>query len=254
MKRRNTRAMSITRTPTRARLPRFLKIAESIRSDIVVGRLPEHAPLPSERALAETYAVSRMTARRALETLEALGLAYAADRRGRFVSPRRVRYDLSNRISFAADAHAAGTNLQIKLVRMRATHADAVLAEILDVPSGEEIFEYTRLFLIEGHPALIETEIVIAQRCPGLLSHDLRQSTTQLLSQVYGLSARTGDITIRMRPILPDEARLLEVAQYQAGLELEQIIKDDGGRPFCFGRQIWRGELAEFLASAVVSS
>lgn len=245
--------MTIPRPSKIARLPRFLEIVESIQSDIVAGRLLEHAALPSERALAETYDVSRMTARRALETLEAQGLAYSADRRGRFVSPRRVRYDLSNRVSFAADARASGTNLGIDLVRKQATRADAVLAAILDVPTGEEILEYTRLFRVDGHPVLIETETVIARRCPGLLSQDLLQPTTQLLADAYGLSARTGDVTIRMRPIQPDEASLLEVAQYQAGLELEQIIRDDTGRPFCFGRQIWRGELAEFSARAVAA-
>jgi DNA-binding GntR family transcriptional regulator len=54
-----------------------------------------------------------------------------------------------------------------------------------------------------------------------------------------------------MRSIQEYEARLLGLASYNAGIELEQITFDQNGRPFCFDRQIWRGELAEFSGLAV---
>ncbi|WP_263741814.1 GntR family transcriptional regulator [Albidovulum litorale] len=253
IKKAENRGMTMNRPVTNAPQPRFRQIVDSIRNDIVTGVLPEHAALPSERVVADQYDVSRMTARRALEAIEAQGLAYSEDRRGRFVSPKRVRYDISNRVSFAADARAAGTDLEITVVRTRAIRAGGSLAADLDVPVGEKLHEYTRLFCINGHPTLIETEYAVAHRCPDLMDHDLRQSTTQLLEQHYGISARTGDVIIRMRAIQPDEAALLGLPPHQAGIELEQIIRDDEGRPFCFGRQIWRGELAEFSARAIVN-
>ncbi len=75
---------------------RFRQIFESIRSEIVAGVLSEHAALPSERAVAAQYRVSRMTARRALEVIETQDLAYSEGHRGRFVSPKRIRYDIGN--------------------------------------------------------------------------------------------------------------------------------------------------------------
>ncbi|MGB3316919.1 MAG: GntR family transcriptional regulator, partial [Albidovulum sp.] len=153
--------------------PRFRQIVDSIQQDIVAGTLPEHAALPSERVVAEQYSVSRMTARRALEAIEAQGLAYSEDRRGRFVSPKRLRYDISGRVSFAADAEALGTNLDIEILRARTARADERLSADLAVPLGEKLHEYTRLFSINGHKTLIETEFVIANKCPDLLRHDL---------------------------------------------------------------------------------
>ncbi len=194
-----------------------------------------------------------MTARRALEAIEAEGLAYSEDRRGRFVSPKRVRYDISKRVSFAAEAHRLGTDLVIEVVQAKPIPASDTLSGLLDVSVGERLFEYTRLFTMNGHPTLLETEYVIARRCPDLLEQDLRQSTTQLLEDHYGLSARVGDVVIRMRAIAPEEAALLGVTTHQAGIELEQVIRDAANQPFCFGRQIWRGELAEFSAKAVVN-
>lgn len=243
----------MNRTDTDTASSRIRRIVEGLREDILTGRLAEHAALPSERALAEQSGVSRMTARRALEAVEAQGLAYSEDRRGRFVSPRRVRYDLSDRVSFAADARARGTALEIAVLRTGRLTADAILAAALEVPEGEPLLDYTRLFSIDGHPTLLETETVVACRCPDLLSLDLRQSTTTLLERHYGLRASTGDVVIRMRALRPEEASHLGHAMHRSGIELEQVIRDAQGRAFCLGRQIWRGELAEFSARAIVT-
>src|ERR1700680_2335089 len=49
-------------------------IAEKLKEQILEGKLPEKAKLPSERQLSQQYGVSRMTVRRALEVLEGEGL------------------------------------------------------------------------------------------------------------------------------------------------------------------------------------
>lgn len=233
--------------------PRFRQIVENLRREIVDGTLPAHAALPSERVIAEQQGVSRMTARRSLELMEAEGLAYSEQRKGRFVSPRRLQYNISNMVSFVADAQSAGTDLEIEVVSRGKTRADKSLAAALAVAVGEELLEYTRLFRIEGHATFIETEYVVAKRFPDLFAHDLRQSTTGLLEQHYRTSARSGDIVIRMRTLQEDEAGLLGLASHHAAIELEQVIRDEAGEAFCFGRQVWRGELAEFSARAVVN-
>ena len=79
--------------PKASETPRFRQIVEVLRRDIVTGALSVHEALPSERGIAEQHDVSRMTARRALETLELEGLAYNEQRRGRFAEhgvPRRL--------------------------------------------------------------------------------------------------------------------------------------------------------------------
>ncbi|MFT5631081.1 MAG: GntR family transcriptional regulator [Gammaproteobacteria bacterium] len=234
--------------------PRFRQIFDILRNEITTGNLPEHTALPSERVVAEQHGVSRMTARRALEALDAEGLSYSEDRRGRFVSPQRLTYDISQMVSFAADAQANGVELEIEVIEAGPAVADSKMACDLSVSVGEPLHAYTRLFKIRGHAIFIETEYVIAAQFPDLLRHDLRQSTTQLLDQHYDTCAHTGDIVIRMRGVRADEAQLLGLAQNHAGIELEQVIRDTGGVPFCIGRQIWRGELAEFSARAIVNA
>lgn len=233
--------------------PRFVQIADEIRGQIATGALKEHDILPSERSLSEQYDVSRMTGRRALEALETEGLVYSADRRGRFVSPQRLKYNVSNMVSFVSTAQAEDVDLRIEVVETAETVADSKLAALFERPVGSAITAYTRLFHSGGHPIFIETEYLVADRFPGFLQHDLRQSTTQILEHSFATTASTGDIVIRMRGVQSDEAQLLSISANHTVIELEQVIRDEAGVPFCFGHQVWRGEMAEFSAHAIVA-
>jgi GntR family transcriptional regulator len=234
--------------------PRFRQIFDDLRNEITDKDMAEHTALPSERVLAERYGVSRMTARRALTALEAEGLTYSEGRRGRFVSPARIKYDISQMVSFSADAQSSGVDLQIEVINTGHTYADAKLARELAVPVGEPLHVYTRLFRTGGHATFIETEHAIAARFPDLLNYDLCQSTANLMDQHFSTRAHTGDVVIRMRGVRDDEAELLGLPLNHAGIELEQVTRDDEGTPFCISRQIWRGELAEFSARTIVNS
>jgi DNA-binding GntR family transcriptional regulator len=232
---------------------RFSHILDQMRSAILDGTLKGHDPLPSERVVAAQYDVSRMTARRALEALEAEGLAYNENRRGRFVSPQRVSYNVSEMVSFVAGAQASDADLEIQLIEVGEMPAGTALAERLSLPVGEQLYFYKRLFLTNGHPIFLEAEYVPAIRFPGLLDRDLLSSTTQLMEREYGVRSKVGDIVIRMATVDGNEAEALGIAPYRAVIELEQVIRDENGIAFCFDRQLWRGELAQFSARAIVS-
>ncbi|GAA6200219.1 hypothetical protein [Aquicoccus sp. SU-CL01552] len=59
-----------------------------------------------------------------------------------------------------------------------------------------------------------------------------------MLERHYGTSARTGDISIRMRATQPEEAGILGLADFHPGIALEQVIRDSAGTAFGFGEQI----------------
>jgi len=237
---------------SKAPKPRFLQIVEHLRTKIHNGELQEHTALPSERVIGEQFNVSRMTARRALTAMEIEGLAYSSNRKGRFVSPKRITYDVCKMISFSASAREEDIDLSIRLISCETTTADSTVAAALSINEGEAVHKYTRLFSIKGHPIFIEVEYMILALFPDLLEHDLEQSTSRLIEREYNIRPRTGDVVIRMRPALTEEARLLGLATYHPGIELEQVSFDETGRAYCYDCQLWRGELAEFSAQTVV--
>ena len=232
--------------------PQYRQIVNSIRKDISAGVLKEHAPLPSERIIAERQKVSRMTARRALETLELEGLVYSEKRRGRFVSPPRLTYDISSMVSLAAHTHEHGNSLEIDVISSSITDAGARVAALLGILPGTPLYQYTRVFRSKGHAIFVETEYVVASVCPNFLSHNLQQSTMKLLENHHNIKTQHGDVKIRMRGMTAIEAQWLGLQENHAGIELEQLVYDTNNRPFCLGYQMWRGELAEFSARAIV--
>jgi len=233
--------------------PRFRQIADLLKDSILKGDYLEHSVLPSERNLGEQFNVSRMTARRALKTLESEGLAYSAGRKGRFVSPQRLKFDISNTVSFAADAQSGGTELEIELLSANESKADPTLAKKLSIPEGADIYEYRRAFKVKGHITFLETEYIVKEKFPDFLDLDLTRSTTLLMHEHYNVKAATGNLLIRMRSVTPQEALGLGVSLNQSVLELEMITLDDRGTAFSVGKQVWRGELAEFSAKAFVN-
>jgi GntR family transcriptional regulator len=68
--------------------PVYRQIADQLREAIRGGRYPEGSLLPSETALADTYGVTRMTARQAVEVLKSEGLVRSEHGRGMFVRQR----------------------------------------------------------------------------------------------------------------------------------------------------------------------
>jgi GntR family transcriptional regulator len=235
-----------------AQAPLFRQIVDHLRHEIVAGNLPEHAALPSERVVAERHGVSRMTARRALEAVEAEGLAYSEERRGRFVSPQRLNYNISSMANFIADAEADGVELETRLISSNQTRAGVELARALSVPVREAVDVTTRLFLNQGHATFLETEYVVVARCRDL-AHGVDAADGQLPRQRYSPLGHSADIVIRMQALHADEAELLGLAAHQPGIEQQQVIRDASGVPFCYCRQVWRGELAQFSARAIVN-
>ena len=69
--------------------PPYLRIAHDLRSRIERGELLPGEQVPSVTQLAETYEVSRGTARRALDLLKEWGLTEATPGWGTFVRPSR---------------------------------------------------------------------------------------------------------------------------------------------------------------------
>lgn len=66
--------------------PVYLQLKELLQGQIEQGIFFPHQKLPSERALCEDHNLSRMTARKALQSLIAEGLAYTQVGKGTFVS------------------------------------------------------------------------------------------------------------------------------------------------------------------------
>lgn len=71
--------------------PKYLIIKEHYMKEITSGRIREAEMLPSERSISETFHVSRMTARKAVNCLVQEGYAVRKSTRGTFANRNRLK-------------------------------------------------------------------------------------------------------------------------------------------------------------------
>jgi GntR family transcriptional regulator len=121
--------------PTDPRSP-SKQIAASLRALIESGELPPGSKLPSERELAEQYAVAPQTAREAAKLLKNEGLVVGQAGKGIFVrkTPRLIRFGVER---FSRAKRAAGMAAQqYEATSLGLTSRQEVL-ELAEVPAPE---------------------------------------------------------------------------------------------------------------------
>ena len=194
-----------------------------------------------------------MTARRALVEVENAGFAYRRGRKGRFVADQRLSYDVGKTLSFAARALRDSINLSIEVISASTEHADSTLASKLEVEPGALVHLYKRVFRVAGKTILVERESALAEIFPDLLEQDLGQPSTLLHESRYGVIGSNARITFRCSRISPEDRKLFNEDCAPYGMEMESVIVDASGKPFCSGHQIWSSEQAEFTLLATPS-
>lgn len=77
--------------PNAKKKPRYLALADELRSEILLGDFGNDRPFPTEAALCEKYGVSRFTIREALRTLSEEGLISRKRGSGTVLHPAQAR-------------------------------------------------------------------------------------------------------------------------------------------------------------------
>jgi GntR family transcriptional regulator len=200
------------------------KITNDLRRQIQEGTLGPGALLPSEPELAREYAVSRQTARTALQTLEREGLVTVRAKRGRIVRiPPRPAIRSSDRHQEEKDRAVlpegkrgaigeAETNLGMSIADQRFTSAYDVinandsLANALNVELGTPVLRrrfaatdpqtnrllstsvsYIPRFYVDNNPALLDEE---NEPWPGGTLHQLSTVGIEIMRVVDEVTAR----------------------------------------------------------------
>ncbi|MGD7706387.1 GntR family transcriptional regulator [Microlunatus sp. Y2014] len=87
----------------RSSAPIYEQIRVQLASQILDGRLPANAPLPSIRTVARELGISVITVRKAWELLEAEDLIYTRAGKGAFVAPHAADVLASKRHALAVE-------------------------------------------------------------------------------------------------------------------------------------------------------
>lgn len=224
--------------------PLYKQLVQKLHNDIDIGVYPIHSKIPSEQELCETYGVSRVTVRKALDELAQEGLLKRHQGKGTFVSLPRIRRNLQNVNSFHDVCAGMGLTPTTRLLSANLVPGTREDCESLLLDYPAQLVEVIRLRLADDLPVMLEIN-----RFPMTYAYLLHEDLTQSL---YGL--------LREREVEPDkaihdislcyananQAKLLDVETGSALMSLHEVMFDQHGQALHVSQQYIRGDRFTF--------
>jgi GntR family transcriptional regulator len=167
--------------------PLYQQLSDSLRRQVLGANWPSDSAIPSERELMRLTGLSRMTVRQAIDSLTREGLLTRIHGRGTFIVPERVEQDMRGVYSFTSRILAQGRTPSTHVIEAIQRRANHEAARELQLPPDANVYRLTRLRCIDGEPAVVDIVKIPADRCPGLLNHDLTKSLYAILTEQYNV-------------------------------------------------------------------
>ena len=205
------------------------------------------AAIPSERELMATYAVSRATVRRAIESLVAEGALRRVQGKGTFVAPPRVQSHL-HLASFTQDMRRRGRTPSTRVVRVASVEPPPEVAAWFELAPGRPAWWVERVRLAGGEPMAFEAGWYSPTLLPGLDRHDLARSLYALFEREYGLVVDTAEQTVRAELADATLAHHLDVGPGDPLLAFDRLSRS-GGAPLERVLSHYRGDRYELHIS-----
>ncbi|RSM81835.1 GntR family transcriptional regulator [Amycolatopsis sp. WAC 01375] len=215
----------------------------------LLDALPPGSPIPTERALAGEFTVSRTTVRQALADLTAEGRLHRVQGKGTFAAEPKLaqRLQLS---SYTEDMRKQGLKPSSKLLEIDELPVEADLAKLLGVRVGAKILRLRRLRLADSQPMALETTHLPLGRFRGLRKHvSAGGSLYAVLREHYGVELERAEETIETALAGPHEAEMLGADVGMPMLLLSRHSFATDGKPVEFARAIYRGDRYKFVTT-----
>ncbi|MFO1106649.1 MAG: GntR family transcriptional regulator [Amaricoccus sp.] len=227
--------------------PLYLQLSRRIADEIARGSLAPGQSLPPEREMASLTGLSRVTVRKAVQSLVRSGQLIQRRGSGTFVAPRieRVEQALSMLTSFSEDMARRGKSVRSVWIS-RALHVPAPdEMMVLGLAAQDRVARLERVRLADEVPMAIERAALASSILPDPQS--VEGSLYAVLAR-RGLRPTRAVQRISAANLGPLDAGLLEVPTGAAALRIERVSYLPSGRVIEFVRSIYRGDAYDFAA------
>lgn len=225
------------------RVPRYHRIAAALRERIHEGALRPGARLDNQRRLAQSFGVTLMTLRQALELLEREHLISRRHGLGTFVASPSIDYDILQLRRFAGDLQAQGERVSTRLLGATFAVPDHRVTGALGLGPRARVLALERLRLVAGRPLSLQRSFL-----PGPIGDEVCRADLARTPLHQVLELKLGLVVIRAREIVSAvrlgrrEARELGCRAGAPAFESERVSHAAGGAPIVFDRVFIPGD------------
>jgi len=226
-----------------AATPRHERVSSWIRDQIESGSLLENDKLPSENQLGQRFGVSRITIRRALQTLENEGLISRRQGLGSFVADQRLHQGLDHLSDFVEDMHAAGLEAESIVLEEGPEKAGARVARALGLEEGTSVYRIDRLRKGNGETLAYDRTWIPMFYAHLLQDQDLEATTIyRVLEEKHGICVCKGTFRIEAINAPNDVAQHLDVPWGRALLLMERTTFSEAEKQVYFQQRFYRSD------------
>lgn len=151
--------------------PRYAVVAQALTEDILSGRYPVGATLPSEHALCTQFDISRHTTREALRRLQALGLVTRRAGVGTQVKSNHIAQRYMQVGDTVSDLYQYAQDMVLNVLEVTDIEADADTAALLGCGYGQAWSKLRGVRVKDGDDAPVALmDAYIARAYRGVLS------------------------------------------------------------------------------------
>jgi GntR family transcriptional regulator len=219
------------------------RIAADLRAQIASGTLAPGSALASEADLRAQFAVSRGTVRQALAALRAEGLISGTRGRRPVVGRPALSQSFDQMVSFSAWARRSGRVPGARTLELSRRPCPPELAPPLDLAPGSPVFQYTRLRLLDGEPAMVEHGTFIEAVGRLLLDFDLDVESVYAQLSARGVVLAEADQEISAIGATAELSELLAVPRRSPLLSVRRRVFDAEGIPVELSSDSYRGDI-----------
>ncbi|WP_461216022.1 GntR family transcriptional regulator [Lacticaseibacillus sp. GG6-2] len=227
--------------------PIYIQIHNKIRQDIEANKWQIGDRIPSERELAATFNVSRMTLRQAIQTLVDEGILERRIGAGTFVANQKVQEKVSGVTSFTDVMIAQGKKPSSKTISYHIAKPSLSESEKLHLGDGAQVLRMERIRYGDAVPISFEVATVPYDLIKAFSKSEVTKSLYHTLEAKGGYVLGGAQQTVSAMLASERIAEYLEVKRGSAILRLRQISFLQDGRPFEYVRTQYVADRFEFV-------
>lgn len=210
-------------------VPLYQQLSDKIKKQIIDGQLKPGDRLPTEAEFSQTFNVSRITVRKAIELLVDDEYVIRKQGIGTFVAQKKLHRVVRNQaISFTEMSRLSGQEPSSELISVDWVTPNASIARHLHMKDEtEKVLKIVRLRKNDGEPVMIE-ENYYPKKMSFLLQENLLGSTYEIFRN-HDLIPTNFVKTVEICYASAVEARYLGVSENEALLLQKDEVLDQNG-------------------------
>lgn len=234
----------MAKAPTeRSAVPLYHQVYMTLRGRIERGQYINGSLLPTEAQVAHEFGVSRITAKRALNDLAAVGMVERSRGRGSVVcykvGERPLESSIDGLLSSLADIRRES---RTKVVRLDTCRASGEAAENLRVAPGTLLRQIVRLRYTSAGPLSYSTAWLRADQTYGWSTKLLNKTAIFDLLQKAGIRIGAAEQTLYAISADTEAATALGIEVSSPLLAIDRVVQDPDGGPIAFSQIRYRSD------------